>query len=155
MRTDKPAIEKYVGIMKRLFLLFSAVTLPALMVCFVFALLKYAAFWIISPVLAVLWFTVYGLYAMHVSMGTVLGMEITDKVIHLRTKRRTYTYDARSGCVAVKATKRKFVATFETQDSRDKFVFYRRVLFAKSFEEQFTPSEIALFYPAVEEMEIP
>lgn len=153
VRADKPSILNYVNFWKKLFIILSCIVLPALMVCLLFAFMRFAAFWIISPVLAVGYLTLYGFYAMYISMGTVIGFETTDKVVYVRTKRRTYTYDVKRGCKAVKVTKKKFVCTFETQDSRDKFTFLRRVMFAKSYEDQFTLEEIASFYPAVKEAE--
>lgn len=137
-----------------MFVIFSCVALPALMVCLIFAFAGYAAFWFIAPAVFVVYLVVYGAYALILSMGTVIGFETTDKVVYVRTKRKTYTYDVKRGCKEVKATKRKFVCTFETQDSRDKFTFLRKVMFTKSYEEQFTAEEIAAFYPAIEDMEI-
>ncbi len=155
MRREKPAILNYVKIWKKFFVLFSIVAIPALMVCLVFAFMKAMAFWIITPAIFVVYLTVYGFYALRISMGAAIGFETTDKVVHVITKRKTYTYDVKRGCVGVKATKRRFVCTFETQDSTDKFTFYRRVMFAKRYEEQFTPEEIASFYPRIDEMDIP
>lgn len=147
---EKAGIVKYVSIMKKLFVMFSIVALPAIMVCLIFAFSDAIAFQIIAPVAIAVYLFVYGAYALRVSMGTVIGIEVTAQVVHLRTKRKTFTYDVKRGCVAMKVTKRRFVGTFETQDSREKFVFYRRVLFSKWSEEQFTPEEIARFYPALE-----
>ena len=149
MKVDKPAVAKYVRFRKKLLIAVSIVVLPILMVCLVFACLGYAAFWIISPAVAIGYIVFYAFYAMNVSMGTVIGFEATDLVVHLTTKRRTYTYDVKRGCVGIRTTKRKFIATFETQDSRDTFSFYRRTPFTKSYEEQFTPDEIAVFYPEI------
>ena len=151
MRIDKPAVLKYVKFCKKLFILFSCVAIPVTMICLIFAVTGYAAFWFITPAIAIVYLTVYALYALYVSMGTVIGFETTDKVVHVRTKRRTYTYDVKRGCKKVKTTKRKFVCTFETQDSRDKFIFYRKVLFARSYEDQFTLEEISSFYPSIQE----
>lgn len=137
-----------------MFVIFSCVALPALMVCLIFAFSGYAAFWFIAPAVFVVYLVVYGVYALVISMGTVIGLETTDKVVYIKTKRKTYTYDVKRGCKKVKATRRKFVCTFETQDSRDKFTFLRKVLFAKSYEDQFTAEEIAAFYPAIENMDI-
>ena len=146
---EKAGIVKYVSIMKRIFVVFSIIALPAIMVFFVFAFSRIFAFYFIAPAAVVLYLAAYGFYALHVSMGTVIGIEVTDKVVHLKTKRKTFTYDVRQGCVDMKVTPRKFVGTFETQDSRDKFTFYRRVLFTKWSEEQFKKEEIALFYPRI------
>lgn len=146
MKAEKPAILKYVNFCKKLFLVFSCVTLPATMIFFIFATAGYAAFWFIAPAVLILYLVVYGLYAVYISMGTVIGFETTDKVVYVKTKRKTYTYDVKKGCKAVKESKRKFVCTFETQDSRDKFIFLKKVMFAKYYEEQFTSEELSSFY---------
>ncbi len=150
----KAGILKFVKRMRLLFILFSVVCIPAFMVCLVFAVSGYFAFYIISPALAVLWIAVYATYALRVSMGLVISVETTDKVVYLQTKRKTFTYDVRMGCVDMKVYKNKFVGTFETQDSRDKFVFYRRVPLGKYSEEQFTEREIEKFYPRVGELPV-
>ena len=149
MKAEKPAILKYVKFWKKLFVVFSCIALPALMICLLFAAQRYIGFWFVSAGIAVLYLTVYGFYAVYISMGTVIGFETTEKVVYVTTKRKTYTYDVKRGCKSVKVTKRKFVCTFETQDSRDKFTFLRKVMFAKSYEDQFTAEEIASFYPAI------
>ena len=150
----KEGIVKYVKIIKRLYVIFTIIILLAVMISAVFAFNKFAAFYIITPVLIVLWLTVYGLYALRVSMGTVLGVEVTKEFIYLKTKRKTYTYDREKGCEEIKYKGNKFIGTFVTERSRDKFVFYRRVLFSKYQDEQFTVEDIAAFYPKVREMNI-
>ena len=154
MKAEKPAVLKYVKFWKKMFVIFSCIALPVLMVCLIFAFAGYAAYWFIAPAVFAVYLVVYGVYALVISMGTVIGFETTDKVVYVKTKRKTYTYDVKRGCKKVKATRRKFVCTFETQDSRDKFTFLRKVLFAKSYEDQFTAEEIAAFYPAIKDMEI-
>lgn len=148
---EKAGIVKYVGIVGKLFILFSCIAIPAFMVSLVFAFGGYLAACIVAPCLGVFYLTVYGFYAMNVSMGTAIGVEITDRVIHIKTKRKTFTYDARMGCVRVKTYRNKFVASFQTSDSRDKFIFYRRVLFSKYYEEQFTLGEMRKIFPGVKE----
>ncbi len=148
---EKAGVVKYVRIMKKLFVIFSVIAVPAIMVCFVFMFSRYAAFYFISPALIVFYLIVYGLYAMRVSMGAVLEVHVTKEVVHIRTKRKTFTYDAQNGCVDMKVYKNKFVGTFQTQNSRDKFTFYRRVLFSKYSEEQFTERDIEHFYPRIHE----
>lgn len=147
---EKKGVLKFVKIVKRLFIAMSVILLPLIMICLVYAVSGYAAFWIITPVLVVAYFVAYGFYAMRLSMGTVTGVEITDKVVHVRTPRKTFTYDVRMGCIGVKVKKNAFVCTFQTQDSRDTFIFYRRVLFSPSYQEQFTREEVARFYPKIE-----
>lgn len=147
----KQSIKKYVDILKSLFVAFSVLVIPSFMVCLVYAFTGALAFCIIAPVLGVAYLVVYGCYALRISMGTVIGTEITDKVVHLKTKRKTFTYDVRMGCVDVKVKKNKFIATFQTQDSRDKFVFLRRFAVFGNGAEQFTVEEIRAFYPALDE----
>lgn len=151
----KEGILKYVNIVKKLYIAFSVVVLTAFMVSAVFAFNRIFAFYFIAPALLLSWLVVYGLYAMRVSMGTVIGIEVTNEVVHLKTKRKTYTYDVAAGCEGIKIKRNKFVGTFANDASRDKFLFYRRVLFSKYREEQFTVEDIAKFYPQIERMEIP
>ena len=150
----KEGILKYVKIIKRLYVVFTTIVFVALMVSAVFAFNRVFAFYFIAPALLLLWLVVYGLYALRVSMGTVIGVEITKDVVHLKTKRKTYTYDRERGCENIKVKGNKFIGTFVTERSRDKFIFYRRVLFSKYQDEQFTKEDIALFYPKIEEMDI-
>lgn len=147
----KKGIQRYVTVLKYLFIAFSVVAIPSFMICLVYAFSKVMAFYIIAPVLGVLYLAVYATYALKISMGTVIGTEVTDKVVHLKTKRKTFTYDAYTGCVEVKVKKNKFIATFETQDSRDRFIFLRRFVFFGNGEEQFTAEDIRAFYPALDE----
>ena len=150
----KEGILKFVKIIKRLFIAFTALMVLAIMVSFVFAFNKVFAVYFIAPGLLVAWLVVYGLYAMRVSMGTVIGIEVTNEVVHLKTKRKTYTYDRERGCENIKVKGNQFIGTFATERSRDKFIFYRRVPFTKYHEEQFTIEDIARFYPKIEEMGI-
>ena len=145
----KEKLLKFVKLARKLFIILSCVAIPALMVCLVFAFMGAMAFWIITPVVFVGYLALYAVYAMYFSMGVVIGVEVTDKVVHIKTKRKTFTYDVHMGCVDMKVYKNRFVGTFQTQDSRDKFTFYRRVPFGKMYEEQFTVHEVAAFYPNV------
>lgn len=146
----KEGVLKFVRIIKSLFIVFSVVMIAAFMVTMVFAFNRFFAFYFISPALLLTWLVFYGLYAMRVSMGTVIGVEVTPEVVHLKTRRKTYTYDRQRGCENIKVYPNKFVGTFATDKSRDKFIFYRRVLFSKYSEEQFTAEDIAAFYPKIE-----
>ena len=148
---EKTDIVRFVKIAKRLFLIFSVFALAAEMVFLVFAFMKIIGCIILACVLGVGYIIVYGFYALRISMGTVTGIDVTDKVVHVKTKRKTWTYDVKRGCVGVKVKRNKFIATFQTQDSRDSFVFYRRVWFSPHGAEQFTADEIKLFYPALDE----
>lgn len=145
----KEDIAKFVGKIKLLFVLLSVIAIPAIMICFVFAWGGIWYFWFIGSAVLVVYFIIYGLYALRISMGVVLGVEVTDKVIHLHTKRKTFTYDAKYGCKAVKVFPNRFVATFEAQDSRDNFTFYRHLPFKKYSAELFTEAEIDQFYPLI------
>ena len=142
----KDGVEKYVKIVRQLFIIFNVIAIPAFMVSLVFAFSSFMAFYFIAPAVGILYFTVYGLYTMRVSLGVVIGMEVTDQVIHLKTRRKTFTYDAKRGCVAMKVYKNKFVGTFETQDSRDKFIFYRHPPFLPYSAEQFTAADMERIY---------
>lgn len=148
----KKGIQRYVDVLKKLFIAFSVVVIPAFMVCMVYAFTGALAFCIITPVLGLLYLFVYATYALRISMGTVVGVETTDKVVHLKTKRKIFTYDVSAGCVEVKIKKNKFICTFQTQDSRDKFVLLRRFAFFGNGEEQFTAEDIRAFCPAFEEL---
>ena len=150
----KEGIAKYVKIIKRLYVVFTIVMLVAIMVSAVFMFNKFFAFYFITPALLITWLVVYGCYALRVSMGTVLQIEVTKEVIHLKTKRKTYTFDREHGCEKVEVKGNKFIGTFVTEKSRDKFIFYRRVLFSAYQNEQFTKEDIALFYPQIEQMNI-
>ena len=148
----KEGVVKYVKIIKRLFIAFSIVVLPALMVSLVFAFSKVFAFYFIAPALFLLWVVVYGLYAMYVSMGTVLGVEIAGGTVNLTTKRKTFSYDLDGGCVDIKVRKNSFVGTFRTESSQDKFIFHRRVFFSKYSQEQFTVDDVRRFYPSIDDI---
>jgi len=138
----KEGIVRYVKIIKRLFIAFSAVAIPALMVSLVFAFSKFFAFYFIAPAILLVWLVVYGVYAMRVSMGTVIGVEIAGGSVNLKTKRKTFTYDLENGCIRMKVSARAFVGTFVNQNSQDKFIFYRRVLFSRYGDEQFTADDL-------------
>ena len=148
---EKALIVNYVRLVKKLFVIFSCVMLPAVMVCLIFAFGGSIAFCILAPALIIAYLTVYALYALRVSMGIVLGAEVTESVVHLKTKRKTFTYDARCGCVGVKVKKNKFVCTFRTQTSEDTFTFLRRVPFAKRYEEGFGEDEMRRIVPNFDE----
>ena len=147
----KAGIRKYVDIVKRLFVAFSCVAIPAIMVSLVFAFMRYIAFCILAPVLIAAYLAVYGVYALKVSMGTVIGVDVREQTVNLITKRKTFTYDLKAGCVSFREKKNKFVAVFQTQDSRDKFVFLRRAPFSRYYEEQFTREEMSVFCPQARE----
>ena len=144
----KRAAVKYVTVMKRLLVAFDAVGIPAFMVLLIFAFQLHPYYAIGAAAVGVSLLAVYGAYAMRVSMGVVLEAEVTLEVIHLKTRRKTFTYDAQRGCVAMKRYKNRYVGTFRTQDSEDKFTFYRYAPFTGYKEEVFTEEEIRAIYPA-------
>lgn len=148
----KPALVRYVKAMKKLFIAFSAITLPAIMILMVFAFneVEGTLFIWITLAVAILYFVVYGIYSMRVSMGTVTEVAYGERVVYIKTPRKIYTYSLNGGCVDVKVYADKFVATFETQDSRDSYILYRKVPFSSMREEQFTVEEIARFYPNIQ-----
>ena len=156
IRNARTGPMKFVRLMKKLFILASCVLWPALMVLVALAIGLEGAprvvYGIAAGIVLILFFVIYGFYAMHVSMGTVLAVDTTDKVVHLTTKRSVFTYDVHRGCVAVVAKHRRFVCTFETQNSRDKFVFYTRAPFSKYSDSQFTEADIRRFYPAFDDL---
>ena len=143
---EQPFVIRYVRAMKRCILLLSCIAIPAIMVCAVFAFLGYIGFWIVTPVALVAYLALYGWYALRVSMGTVIGTEVTDTVVHVKTKRAVYTYDVKSGCIAVRQKKNCWIATFRTQTSQDSFIFYRRAPFSRPYETAFMQEDIDAFW---------
>ena len=146
MMREQPTVLRYVRSMKKAMVIFSFFAIPAIMVCAVFAFLNYIGFWIVTPVAVIAYLAVYAVYALRVSMGTVIGLEVTNDVVHVKTKRAVYTYDVRSGCVGVRKKKHGWVATFRTQDAQDCFTFYSRAPFAKPYETAFTQADIDSFW---------
>ena len=147
--------EKYVSVVKIALIVLSIAVFPVIMVLTAVAFhledtLPRVVYSIVIAVLALGWLVAYGFYAMRVSMGTVLGVETNEKVVYLHTKRKIFTYDVKMGCVAVKVKGNRYICTFETQDSRDKFTFYRHAPFSKYSDEQFTDEDISSFCPAFE-----
>ncbi len=146
----KEDIIHFVTVMRHFFVAFGCVTIPAFMVCAVFAFSGYLAFWFVAAGILVVFLTVYAVYTLKFTLGTAIGLEISPEVVNVKTKRKIFTYDVKEGCVSVKTKRNKFICVFETQSSREKFTLYRRVPFAK-YREQFTKEEILRFYPAYKE----
>ena len=147
--------EKYVSVVKIALIIFSIAVFPVIMVltavaCNLEDTLPRVVYSIVIAVLALGWLIAYGFYAMRVSMGTVLEVETNEKVVYLYTKRKVFTYDVKMGCVAVKVKGNRYICTFETQDSRDKFTFYRHAPFSKYSDAQFSDDDISSFCPAFE-----
>ena len=146
----KQGAVKYVRLMRKLFTALSCVALPVFMVLLVFAFNGTAhgkpIFFSAAAVVLIGYFIAYGFYTMRVSLGTVLGIETTNEVVHLHTARKTYTYDVRMGCVGVKEHRNRFVAVFRTQDSRDNFTFYKHAPFSSFSDGQFSSGDISRFF---------
>ncbi len=153
----KSGPEKYVRTMHKLFVVFSVIAIPVFMVLLVNACntagTPKAVFIVATALCGLGYLCVYGFYAMHVSMGTAIGIEVSTKTVNIVTRRKTFTYDLRMGCVDMKFKKNKFVGTFETQDSRDRFVFYRHAPFTKYTDTQFTEKDIRQFYALLDTVE--
>lgn len=145
----KGGAVKYVRRMKKIFILFSIVVLPTLMTLLVFAFngtaLGKPIFFTASAVVLIGYFVAYGFYTMRVTLGTVLGIETTNEVVHLHTSRKTYTYDVNMGCVGIKEHKNRYVAVFRTHDSRDSFIFYKHAPLSSYADGQFSERDISRF----------
>lgn len=143
--------NRFVKRMKRLFLVLSIVLIPVIMIVFVLAVNSAGGarigFFAGGAAALILYLALYCVYAMKVSMSTVLALETTDKVVYITTKRGTYTYDVLMGCVGAVKKGKKVVCTFETMDSRDSFVFYLHAPLSKYSDGQFTEKDIRSFYP--------
>ena len=147
---EKAGIVRYVNIIKKLFVAFSVVMLPVFCICLFYAVQRYVAFWIITPALVVVYFVVYGVYAMRVSMGTVTAIQIVGSSVRVYTKRKMFLYDLSDGEISVKEKPNKFIVTFRTSDTQDSFLFYRRVAFTPYHEEQFTKNDILSIYSVLD-----
>ncbi len=145
-----PTLETYVKRMKKAFVIFSCFAIPAIMVCAVFAFLGYIGFWFVLPAVVIVYLVIYGYYAMYVSMGTVIALEVTEQSVHLTTKRKIFTYDTQGGCIDVKAKNGRYVATFRGHGSEDRFIFYTHVPFTKRYEEAFVKADLRAFYPLID-----
>lgn len=147
---------KYVKIMGILISAVGIVILPALMITLVFAVQAEGSERVIfafsGAAMAIGFLVLYGLFSLNVWMGTVIGLRTTDQVVYLTTKRRVFTYDVRMGCVAVVKKGKRFVCTFETQNSRDKFIFFLHAPFSKYSDRQFTEEDIRSFCPNFDEV---
>ncbi len=143
----KEPILRYVKFMKKIVLLVCIPLLILIAISLIFSFMGVIGFMIIGGASVIALFSVYGWYQIFFSMGTVTNFEMTKEVVHIHTRRKTFTYDAVGGCVGVKETPRKYICTFATQDSEDKFTFYKKVPFMKPYEACFTEEEILRFYP--------
>ena len=155
-RNIRTGPDKFVRFTSRLFIVLSIIVLPALMIIFALAVnlpgtarIVYAVSGVTT---AIVYFVIYGFYAMTVSMGTVIGIEYTDMVVHLTTKRKVFTYDVKMGCVNVKRKGKRFICTFRAQNTQDKFVFWTKAPFTRYSDEQFTENDIRAFYPRFDEL---
>ncbi len=147
--------QKFVRFFKIGFRIFAVADLLALMVTLALAVGLKGTDRVVNGclagVFAAAFFAAYGYYALSVSMGTVLSADVTDKVVYLTTNRKVFTYDVRRGCVGVKAGRNRYVCTFETQNSRDKFIFYTRAPFSSYSDSQFSEQDIRRFCPRFDE----
>lgn len=145
--------------MRKLLIALAVICFPVLMVLLVYAVNSVGSYRVLFALLcaaiALGYLVFYGFYSLQVSMGTVLGIEVTDKVVHLITKRKTFTYDVKRGCIRVRAKRSRYICTFQTQDSRDSFIFWKHAPFSRYSDEQFSREEIARFYPDMDEVEEP
>ena len=142
----KAPIVRYVNLIRRICTVILAVLFVCTMISLLFAFNRYIGFMILAPVFFILFLALYGVYAVKIGLNTVIGLEVTEEVIHVKTRRKTFTFDAGS-CSGVKETDRKFVCTFLSEGASDSFTFLRRVPFAKAGEEGFTEEDIRLVYP--------
>ena len=140
----------YVRTMKKVFTIFSACFFVFWMLLTMLAFngteLGKPILFSLSAVLLVGWFVLYAFYTNRITLGTVLGIETTNEVVHLHTARKTYTYDVHIGCVSVKKHRNRFVAVFETQDSRDSFTFFKHAPFSTFSDGQFSSDDISRFF---------
>lgn len=60
---EKAGVARYVSIVKKLFVAFSIVMIPLFLVSLAFAVMRFAAFFIITPAVGIIYFVVYGVYA--------------------------------------------------------------------------------------------
>lgn len=150
----KESIVRYVGRMKTVSLVLRVALILFTLVALVFAFNGYIGYMILAGVSVLVYIALYVFYASKISMDVVMGIEQTKEVVHLKVKRKTFTYDAETGCIGVKEYAKKYVCTFQTQDSVDRFTFYKRAPFAKPYETGFTEREIRAFCPRFDEIVI-
>ena len=142
----KACIVRYIRIVKYIVTAICAALGVFSMVCLVFAFNRYLGFIILAPVAILSFLIVDGVYAVKFSLNIVLGVELGAQTVLIKTKRKTFTYGL-DECVGVREDRKKYVCTFQTQDSKDTFTFLKHAPFSKPYEEGFTDEDICLFYP--------
>lgn len=148
----KASIVRFVKIVKNIVTLVCAALAVFSMIALVFAFSGYLGFIILAPIGIVAFLVVYGFYAVKFSLDVVLGVEMGAQTMLIKTKRKTFTYGL-GDCVSVKEYDKKYVCTFQTQDSSDRFTFLKRAPFSKPYEEGFTEEDIQKIYPQFAEEE--
>lgn len=156
IRNVRTGPEKYVRRVRCIFMIAAVAVFFALMILLALAVglsgTPRIVYGCSAGALLLLFLVGYGSYEMGVSMGTVLSVEITEQVVHLTTRRKVFTYDVKRGCVGVKRTHNRFVCTFETQNSRDKFSFYTHAPLSAYGDSQFSEEDIRAFCPRYDEL---
>ncbi len=142
----KQPILRYVKLIRNIVTVVCALLAIFSLIALVYAFQGYMGYIILAPVGIVLFIAVYAVYASKISLDTVLGIEVAKNTVHIITKRKTFTYDLQSGCTEVKESDKKYVCTFVTQDSEDKFTFYKTVPFKKPYEVCFEDRDIGVFF---------
>lgn len=145
----KEPIVRYVKFVKKVVAVVCVVLAIAAFVSVGFAFSGVIGFMILAPVFMIAFLAVYGVYAVKFSLDIVLGVEYGKKTVELRTKRKTFTFGL-DACESVKETEKKYVCTFCTADSEDKFTFLKRVPLMKPYEVCFTEEDIRKFKPDFE-----
>lgn len=143
----KEPIVRYLKFVKKVVAVVCVLLAAAIFVSIGFAFSGYIGFMIVTPVLMAAFLTVYGIYAVKFSLNLVLGVEYGKQTLTIRTKRKAFSYGF-GACEDVKEKENKYVCTFGTQDSVDKFTFLKRVPFMKPYETCFTEEDIERFAPA-------
>lgn len=148
----KESIFRYVKAVGKITLVLRIALILFSLVALVLAFSGYIGYMILAGASIVAYIVIYVVYAMKISMDIVLEANTTKEVVHIRVKRKIFTYDAVTGCIGVKEYAKKYVCTFQTQDSVDHFTFYKRAPFAKPYEEGFTERDIRAFCPRFDEL---
>lgn len=87
-------------------------------------------------------------YNSKVAMGTVFEYIVERGTITLRTPKKDFTYDLAEGCKSVVKKGGKYVCLFVDGTYADTFIFYKRVPFAKNYDDQFSDDDIRVFFPS-------
>ncbi len=145
----KTPIVRYLKFVKNIVTFLCVALGIAIFISLGFAFSGYIGFMIIAPALMVVFLVIYGIYAVKFSLDLVLAVECGSKTLVITTKRKSFTFGL-DACTDVKETDRKYVCTFRTETSEDKFTFLKRAPFMKPYETCFTEEDIRTFYPDFE-----